>query len=171
MNYSLKTIVDEKFWIIESDGQKCGTLRQTTNGQYEINYRNGNVTVADKVKLQEDFVIDIETNIFKQDIKQPVVEVTRNTDERHVGEVHGYPSACVPYNEVYDVRKKLPLYSKNEKSFSMHCAGYYVVKYENGWTRSFCPKLVTLEKYEFFGPYKNKEDMLTMLRKKSKEDV
>ena len=98
MNYSLKTIVDEKFWIIESDGQKCGTLRQTTNGQYEINYRNGNVTVADKVKLREDFGIDIETNIFKQDIKQPVVEVTRNTDERHVGEVHGYPSACVPYN-------------------------------------------------------------------------
>ena len=52
----------------------------------------------------------------------------------------------------------------------MHCAGYYVVRYENGWTRSFCPKLVTLEKYEFFGPYKTKEDMLTMLRKKSRED-
>ena len=38
------------------------------------------------------------------------------------------------------------------------------------YPRSFCPKLVTLEKYEFFGPYKTKEDMLTMLRKKSKED-
>ena len=52
----------------------------------------------------------------------------------------------------------------------MHCAGYYVVKYENGWTRSFCPKLVTLDKYEWVGPYKSKEDMLTVLRKKSKEE-
>ena len=170
MNYSLKTIIDEKFWIIESDGQKCGTLRQINNGQYEINYRNGNITVADKVKLQEDFGIDIETNVFKSDVRQPVVEVTRNTDEKHIGNVHGYPCASKPYNEVYDVRKKLPLYSKIEKSQSMHCAGYYVVKYDNGWTRSFCPKQVTLEKYEFFGPYKNKEDMLTMLRKKSRED-
>lgn len=170
MNYSLKPIIDEKFWIIESDGQKCGTLRHVDNEKYEINYRNGVVTVTDKIKLQEDFGIDIETNVFRQDIKQPVVEITRNTDERHVGDVHGYPSASKPYNEVYDVRKKLPLYSKNEKSQSMHCAGYYVVKYENGWTRSFCPKLVTLEKYEFFGPYKTKEDMLTMLRKKSRED-
>ena len=41
MNYSLKPIIDEKFWIIESDGQKCGTLRHVDKEKYEINYRNG----------------------------------------------------------------------------------------------------------------------------------
>ena len=43
------------------------------------------------------------------------VEVTRNTDERHVGDVHGYPSASKSYNEVYDVRKKPSCIQKNEK--------------------------------------------------------
>jgi hypothetical protein len=170
MSYSLKTIVDKKFWIIESDGQKCGTLRQIANEQYEVSYKNGKFQVTDKNKLQEEFGIDVETNVYKVSNRVVETEVTRNTDERHVDDVHGYPSASKSFNVVYDVRKKLPLYSKNEKSQSMHCAGYYVVKYENGWTRSFCPKLVTLDKYEFIGPFKMKDDMLTMLRKKSKED-
>tara|TARA_B100000886_G_scaffold313777_1_gene250635 strand:- start:42 stop:554 length:513 start_codon:yes stop_codon:yes gene_type:complete len=170
MTYSIKTIIDGKFWIVEADGRKCGTLRQINNEKYEINYKNGVVTVTDKVQLQEDFGIDIENGSQESNISQPIIEVTRNTDEKHVADVHGFPSASKPFNVVYDVRKKLPLYSKNEKSQSMHCAGYYVVKYENGWTRSFCPKLVTLDKYQWVGPYKSKEDMLTVLRKKSKEE-
>jgi hypothetical protein len=170
MSYSLKTIIDKKFWIIESDGKKCGTLRQVDDEQYEVSYKDGIIRQVGKTALNDDFGIDVETNVIDITINQQQSEVTRNTDEKHVGDVHGYPSASQPFNEVYDVRKKLPLYSKNEKSQSMHCAGYYVVRYENGWTRSFCPKLVTLDKYEFIGPFKLKEDMLTTLRKKSRED-
>ena len=39
------------------------------NEKYEPNYRNGVVTVTDKIKLQEDFGIDIETNVFRQDVQ------------------------------------------------------------------------------------------------------
>ena len=173
MSYNLKTIIEKKFWIIEADGQKCGTLRQVgndTSDQYEVSYKDGIVRQVDKSSLTVDFGINIDTNVMNVTVQSPQSEVTRNTDEKHVADVHGYPSASQPFNEVYDVRKKLPLYSKNEKSQSMHCAGYYVVRYENGWTRSFCPKLVTLDKYEFIGPFKIKEDMLTTLRKKSRED-
>ena len=55
----------------ESDGQKCGTWPMLIMKNMNSNYRNGVVTVTDKIKLQEDFGIDIETNVFRQDVKQP----------------------------------------------------------------------------------------------------
>ena len=48
---------------------------------------------------------------------------------------------------MYNVQKKLPLLQKSKKSKSLYCAGYYyIIKFDKGWVRSFCPKLVTLEK-------------------------
>ena len=66
--------------------------------------------------------------------------------------------------------RKLPLYTKNNRSDSVHSAGYYIVLYPtNGWTRSFCPKLVTLEKYPFKGPFKTKQDMALALKQSRKQ--
>jgi hypothetical protein len=55
---------------------------------------------------------------------------------------------------MYDVRRKIPLFTKSEKSKSVYCAGYYVVKFDKGWVKSFCPKLITLERNDFKGPFK-----------------
>ena len=41
----------------------------------------------------------------------------------------------------------------------MYAAGYYIIKFDKGWVRSFCPKLVTLEKYEHKGPFKTELEM------------
>lgn len=164
MNYSLKPIVDEKFWIIESNGVKFGTLRSVDSVKFEVS-SNGRNQVLDKNTLLDTWGIDVE-NCKSNNVVNSVV--TRNTDYKHVAELHGYPCASEPYNTVYDVQKKLPMYTKSEKSGSFHCAGYYVVQYENGWTRAFCPKIVTLNKYSYYGPYKTKDDMLAMMRQLNK---
>ena len=41
------------------------------------------------------------------------------------------------------------LFTKSKKSKSLYCAGYYIIKFDKGWVRSFCPKLVTLESYDY----------------------
>lgn len=166
MNYSLKPIIDEKFWIVESNGQKYGTLRALDSKLFELT-SNGKINTLDKSGLLDTWGIDVE-NCKSNDIETSII--ARNTEYKHVGELHGFPCASEPFNSIYDVKKKLPMYTKSEKSGSFHCSGYYVIKYENGWTRAFCPKIVTLNKYEWHGPYKTKEDMLTMLRRLSKEN-
>ena len=50
--------------------------------------------------------------------------------------------------DMYDVKRKLPLFTKSKKSKSLYCAGYYIIQFEKGWVKSFCPKLITIERYE-----------------------
>ena len=70
---------------------------------------------------------------------------------------------------MYDVKSKLPLFTKSEKSKSLYCAGYYTIRFEKGWVKSFCPKLITVERYEYRGPFKtelrNENGVITCQRK------
>ena len=50
-------------------------------------------------------------------------------------------------------------FTKSEKSKSLYCAGYYIIKFDKGWVKSFCPKLITIERYESRGPFKNDLEM------------
>jgi hypothetical protein len=74
-------------------------------------------------------------------------------------EVHNYPTSTVPYNTMLDVQRKLPLFTKSSKSKSLYCAGYYIIKFDKGWVKSFCPKLITVERYETKGPFKSDLEM------------
>mgnify|MGYP003343531863 CR=1 FL=1 len=65
---------------------------------------------------------------------------------------------------MYDIRKKLPLFTKSNQSKSLYCAGYYIIKFEKGWVKSFCPKLITLNRYPFQGPFMTKEEMSEALK-------
>ena len=78
-------------------------------------------------------------------------------------EIYNYPTSCAPHNIPYDVKKSLPLFTKSIKSKSLYCAGYYIIHFDKGWVKSFCPKLMTIERYQFQGPFKNKIEMKNAL--------
>jgi hypothetical protein len=145
-------IVEDKFWIVESNGEKVGTIQSIQNGVVFVKkdmskekYTSINV-LSDKYNL----VFDTE------DKEKPSSNETFN--------VHGYPCESLPYNAVYDLSKKLPIFTKREKSTSFYSAGYFIIKFAHGWVRSYCPKLITLQRYEFQGPFKNKIEMSEALR-------
>ena len=83
-------------------------------------------------------------------------------------EIHGFSTSTKPHNVVYNVQKKLPLFTKSKKSKSLYCAGYYIIKFDKGWVRSFCPKLVTLETYDYKGPFKTEFTMREELKNANK---
>ena len=60
---------------------------------------------------------------------------------------------------MYDLKKKRALFTKSKKSKSLYCAGYFIIHFDKGWVKSFCPKEVTLEKYEHKGPFKTELEM------------
>jgi hypothetical protein len=69
---------------------------------------------------------------------------------------------------MYDIKKKLPLFTKSGDSKSLYCAGYYVIKFDKGWVKSFCPKLITLQRYPYQGPFKTEIEMKQVLSNVSK---
>lgn len=136
-----KPILKNKFWIIESDGERIGTLTKQDDKRLMYSCSSGTEYFTDQKSFKT----------FIGDISWDKVSISDNNVQK---EIHGFPTSTTPYNVMYNVQKKLPLFTKSKKSKSLYCAGYYIIRFEKGWVRSFCPKLVTIERYEFKGPFK-----------------
>jgi len=153
MTVHAKEIINGKFWILENNGEKIATLSMADN-KFLLSHKKG-------IKFYDD------TNLLETEINDKIIwdklEITESTTK----ELYGYPTRVTPTNSVYDISRKLPLFTKGENSKSYYCAGYYIIGFEKGWLKSFCPKLVTLEKYPYEGPFKNKIDMKAALRRRN----
>jgi hypothetical protein len=154
-----KPIVDGKFWIVEKDGEKIATLHKKENNKFILSSTQGEVMFNKKDDLTKQFGSDF----FLKSIK---VKVTKSADK----ECHGFPTNVAPYNAMYDVRRKLPLFTKSNTSKSLFCAGYYIIKFNKIWLKSMCPKLITLERYEYQGPFKTELEMKQVLASANTND-
>jgi len=148
-----KPIVDGKFWIVEQDGTKIATLHKKENNKFVLSSTNGEIMFNKKDDLTKQFGKDF----FLTNTK---IKVTTSTD---INECHGYPTSCCPYNSMYDVKRKLPLFTKSNASKSLYCAGHYIIKFDKGWVKSFCPKAITVERYPYKGPFKTELEMKAVL--------
>lgn len=150
MNAVSKVLIPNKEWIIKDNSKKIGTIAKGKKG-YAF-YRKGQ-------KFEFKSLDEI-----KQEIDLPPLEdAQKSTVEETANAIYGYPCSSKPFEPVYNVKKKLPLFAKSSKSKSQYCAGYYVIKFRKGWVKSFCPKLITLERYPFHGPYKTEVEMRSIL--------
>jgi hypothetical protein len=152
-----KPIIENKFWIVEQDGEKIGTLRKDEENRFVLSNALGFKIYNNKESLTQQFGKDF----F-------VAKILKESDTNRPTEVHGYPASCNPKNSMFDIKRKLPLFTKSEDSKSLYCAGYYVIKFDKGWVKSFCPKLITLQRYPYKGPYKTEFEMKQVLSHVSK---
>jgi hypothetical protein len=147
-----KPIIEGKYWIVEQNGEKIGTLQKKENNKFMLSGKDGSSFFGKKEELLKAFGKDF----FGSKIKTSI-------SSQEVRDVHGYPTSCHPYNPMYNVQKKLPLFTKSSDSKSLYCAGYYTIKFDKGWVKSFCPKLITIERYENRGPFKTELEMKQVL--------
>jgi hypothetical protein len=146
-----KTIIENKFWILEEeDGLRVGTIALKGNAVVAV-IGNDSLTFKNLEELSARYNVSFNKRTKPS---KPTVDM----------EVYDFPTAHTPYNALWHVERKLPIYTKTNKSNSYHCAGYYIIKFEHGWVKSFSPKLITLQRYDYKGPYKNKFEMMEQLR-------
>ena len=163
MTIKAKTLVKDKFWIVEEHGQKLGTLqKKDDNCWIFLNKADKRQVYVTKESLFQQFGV----GIFSHDI---VLDKTEDDDETDKFLVHGFPCPQKPYNSMFDVQKHLPIYTKTPKSKSLFCAGYYIICFEKGWRKAYCPKVITLQRYEYKGPIKSKIEMQQVLNNAVKE--
>lgn len=161
MNAKVKTLVPNKVWIVEDHGTKLGTLNKEKSG-YAFFRKGVKLALHDLSDVKSKFGSDL----FKDSVNN--LKFTKNADSKTIYE---YPCGCKPYNPVYNVKKKLPIYAKSAKSRSLYCAGHYVIQFKKGWVKSFCPKLITLERYPYQGPFKTEAEMRHSLMQMNKNET
>lgn len=148
-----KVLIPNKEWLVREGDSKIGTIIKNKQ-EYLFQRQGRQFPVGDLEAVKSHFGI----MMLDETVKKIKTETT--TDKNSIYE---YPCSSRPYEPVYSVKEKLPLFSKSSKSKSQYCAGYYVIKFRKGWVKSFCPKLITLERYPYHGPFKTEQEMKAML--------
>ena len=145
-----KPVVKNKFWVVEDQGQRVATIQAVEDG--------GIVYVhADHREKYPSIKILSKQHNIKFTAPHKILKDKDN-------QVYGYPITGRAYNVVYDVKRRLPIYTKTEKSKSQYCAGYYLMLLNTVWTKSFCPKSISVNRYPSLGPFKTETEMLNKLK-------
>jgi len=147
MTVKAKPILKDRFWIIEDEGVKIGTLSKEDD-RFVVNHKGKIDFCATENQLKKKFGLDLMT-----------ANITNSNQQNDNYNVRGFPTRCVPYNSMYDIKRKLPLFTKSKKSKSIYCAGYYLIKFNVSYLKSFCPKLITVERNHYLGPFKTEVEM------------
>jgi hypothetical protein len=147
-----KSVIKDKFWILEENAKRVGMMN-FKDDNYVINLRRKDYVAHDT-----------------KDLKKLGIEFI-NRDLKHGGhlEVMGYPT---DQEEVFNVKEidGYPTFTKKAASKSTHVAGWYGLKFKNGWVCSLCPRLTTVKTNVHVGPYKTKMDLKVVLGQQKTED-
>lgn len=144
MTIVAKPVIDKKFWILQKDNEKIGNI-EAVNGGYQVKIDN-QISQFKTIKMVEQ-----RADIVFQDL-------FNNKTTNDLKTVHGYPVTGRCYNPVWDVPHQLPLFTKTKKSKSWFAAGWYQVKKGRNWKVMQDPKLITLQRYPYHGPFYTQEE-------------
>lgn len=151
MSFTLKPIT-ETSWILQKDSTRLSLLVASPEGT--ITAMGG--LEKRTFKSFDDLSLYLGDSVS---IEQPLEE---SADE--LGDIRGYPVKHTGIAEVQE-HKELPVYKRGNTE---HAAGYYGVKFNHGWTPSYCPKLTTITENEYIGPFKTKLEMQNGITQKKR---
>lgn len=144
--FKAKPIVKNKLWILEDDTQQIGSIVAGPKGTVSL-------ISGDKKQNFPSFKLLKEKYNIKVDGKKK-----KGNNDAHT--IYGYPVNSKAYNQLYDVKRKLPVFTKKDKSKSYYCAGYYAINLDGEWTVELCPKLLVINRNKHIGPFKTKEECI-----------
>jgi uncharacterized membrane protein len=144
MSLIAKPVIDKQFWILQDGQQKVGNIEACAGG-YQVKINN-QVAQFKTIKMAAQRVnIEFESST--------IMARTKSSDKL----VHGYPAAGRVCNPMWDVKLKLPVYTKTAKSKSWFAAGWYQVRKGRNWAVIQDPKLIVLQRYSYAGPFHSDE--------------
>jgi len=144
MTLIAKPVIDRKYWILQEDNRKVGNV-EACDGGYQVRINN---------QIQQYKTIKMVEQRVQVHFEPPLKTKTKLVTNL----VHGYPVAGRVCNPMWDVPKKLPVYTKTNKSKSWFAAGWYQVKKGRNWKVVQGPKLILLQRYPHSGPFHSKEE-------------
>ena len=138
-----KPVVKNQFWIVTNGTEKVGNVIADGSG-FEVKL-NGN-----KTHFKNTNSIQKQTNIEFQTIK-----IDKTKKEIPFNE---YPTTKKVFNSILDIKRKIHVFTKTQKSKCFYAAGWYILYQGEDPTVIFCPKYIFIQRYEYIGPYKTEDE-------------
>jgi len=138
-----KPVIPNQFWILKDGENKIGNIEAGPNGF--------SVKIGNQVQRYKNI------STIKQKVAISFDPVIKSQAAVTTNKVHGYPTSGRPHNGIYDVKHQVPLWTREPRSKSWYSAGWYQVKQGRSWTIELCPKLITLQRYPYRGPFYTEE--------------
>lgn len=142
-------VISDKFWILKEKDKKIGELTADSDGSYSLRI-NGKVHFLGQ-NIEK---ISKSNNLEFDNLNTQVISTHSKNS------VYGFPADDTVYNPIYDVKNRMALFTKSPDSKSWYAAGYFKIKQNQDWEMVFCPKLILLNRYDYFGPAKDPEDFV-----------
>lgn len=138
-----KPIIKDQYWVVTDGEKKVGNVQANSAG-YEV-ILNGAV-------LQFDNTTDIKkkTKIMFQPMKSNKTKAEMPYPE--------YPTSERTYNNYFDLKRKLHIFTKTSKSKCYHVAGWFNIDQNGVKETIFCPKYIFIQRYPYDGPYKTEAE-------------
>jgi hypothetical protein len=125
-------------WIIRTTSGTSGLLFKTDEGY---------LFMSPAHRLEFEDYQAVEKKFGKLSIEQ-------RQEDNEVSQINGYP---VKHEHIVIQSEKPPLYTTGGRM--IFAAGYWGLKFPNGWTIAYCPKESTTKQYESVGPFRNKLEL------------
>ena len=138
-----KPIVKDQYWVVTDGNQKVGNVTASGSGFNVI--VNGTTKHFDNTtEIRNNTRIQFQTlKTNKTKINLPFAQ---------------YPTTAKIYNSILDIKRKLHLYTKTQKSKCYYAAGWFAINQSNGFESVFCPKYIFVQLYPYYGPFKTEEE-------------
>ena len=138
-----KPVVKNQFWIVTDGKEKVGNVIADGSG-FEVKLNGNKTHFKNTNSIQKQINIEFQT-----------VKVDKSKKEIPFNE---YPTPKKVYNSILDIKRKIHLFTKTQKSKCFHAAGWYILFQGEEPTVTFCPKYIFIQRYEYLGPYKTEDE-------------
>ena len=150
--------ISDVAWLVHQGERKLGILNKDIQENYTYNTGKELVKFNNKSQAKQYFG---NIKLFEEKIEEPA----QRDEEFYIkGHLVDYPTPCAIDPTHVDYNEQLPLYTKIDGSDVYYSAGYYCINFEKGWKHAHGPKLATLEKYGFEGPFRTECEMRQRLK-------
>lgn len=155
--------ISDVAWLVHRGQQRLGILNKDV--QEHFTYITGKelVNFDNENQVREHFG---NLTLFEYQIDQP----PQKQDVYYIkGYAVDYPEPHALEPDHPDYRADLPLYTKIAGRDVYYAAGYYCICFDKGWKRAHGPKLATLEKYGYEGPFRTELEARERIRHLNRE--
>lgn len=158
MSKAMLQQISDVAWLVHQGEEKLGILNQDIQGNYTY------ITGKDLIKFDNEGEVKEHfgnTTLFTEKIGTPLQTTEKFFIRGHEVD-YEMPFALDKDHPDFDIN--LPLYTKIDGSDVYYSAGFYCINFEKGWKHAHGPKLATLEKYGYEGPFKKEDEMRQRLK-------
>lgn len=142
MTLIAKPLVKNQSWIVTDGLKKVGNLQQDDSG-YKLQIGGVDEKFPDTRTIQRMVAIEFQRPQRPSRFKEPYAV---------------WPTCGRTYNNAYDVKRRLHVYTKTRKSRCYYAAGWFQLKIGEVWQTTFCPKYIFIQRYEYRGPFTSRTE-------------